>query len=103
MARFRLATRAAADLDEIWFTIALDDVAAADRVVDRLYATAALLAAQPQMGRARIELGTELRSFATKTPYLIYYVPTPEGIAIVRVLHHARDVEAIFPQVEDDD
>jgi toxin ParE1/3/4 len=103
MARFRLAARAAADLDEIWFTIALDDIAAADRVIDRLYATATLLALQPKIGRTRPELGAELRSFATKTPYLIYYVPTPEGIAIARVLHHARDVEANFLQVQDDD
>ena len=100
MVRFRLAARAAADLDEIWFTIATDNIAAADRVIDSLYATAALLASQPKMGRARTELGAELRSFATKTPYLIYYVPTPEGIAIARILHHARDVEAIFPYVE---
>ena len=33
MARFRLAARAAADLDEIWFTIALDNVDAADRII----------------------------------------------------------------------
>lgn len=102
MPRFRLAARAAADLDEIWFTIALDDIVAADRVVDSLYATAALLAAQPKIGRARTELGAELRSFATKTPYLIYYVPMMDGIAIARVLHHARDVDAIFPHVEDE-
>ncbi len=103
MARFQLAARAAADLDEIWLTIALDDITAADRVIDSLCATAVLLAAQPKMGRARTELGAELRSFATKTPYLIYYVPTSEGIAIARVLHHARDVDAIFPHVEGDD
>jgi plasmid stabilization system protein ParE len=71
MARFRLAARAAADLDEIWFTIALGNVDAADRIVDRLYAAAERLASQPKMGRERSELAVELRTFATRTPYLI--------------------------------
>jgi toxin ParE1/3/4 len=96
MSRFRLSARAAADLDEIWLTIAQDDIAAADRVIDRLHAAAALIATRSRIGRARNELGAELRSFVTKTPYLIYYVPASDGIAVVRVLHHARDVDAIF-------
>ena len=103
MARFRLAARAAADLDEIWFTIALDNVDAADRIIDSLYAAAERLALQPRMGRKRNELAAELRSFVTKTPYLIYYEPAPDGIFIVRILHHARDVEAIFPNAQDED
>jgi toxin ParE1/3/4 len=71
MASFRLAKRAEVDLDEIWLTIALDNVDAADRVIDTLYGAAGLLAAQPRLGRARSELGAELRSFVTRTPYII--------------------------------
>ena len=48
------------------------------------------------MGRARSELAAELRSFATNTPYVIYYELAPNGIVIVRMLHHARDLDAIF-------
>ena len=71
MARFRLAKRAETDLDEIWFTIALDNVDAADRIIDILYEVAELLASRPKMGRARSELAAELRSFATNAPYVI--------------------------------
>jgi toxin ParE1/3/4 len=100
MSRFRLAARAATDLDEIWLTIAQDDIAAADRVIDRLYAAAALIATRPNIARARKELAAEIRSFVTKTPYLIYYVPASDGIVVVRVLHHARDVNASFSESE---
>lgn len=98
MARYRFAERARDDLDEIWVTIAVDNVDAADRVTDQIHATAALLASNPNMGRARPELLPELRSFPTKTPYIIYYAPEPKGkgVVIVRVLHHARDVESAF-------
>ena len=103
MARFRLTARAEADLEEIWFTIAQDNLDAADRTVDSLYAVAELLALQQSMGRERNELASELRSFATRTPYLIYYAPAPDGIFIVRILHHARDVETNFLSAEDED
>ena len=72
MARYHLAKRAETDLDEIWFTIALDNVDAADRISDILYEVAELLASRPKMGRGRSELAAELRSFATNAPYVIY-------------------------------
>ena len=51
---------------------------------------------QPKIGRGRSELAAELRSFATNTPCVIYYELAPNGIVIVRILHHARDLDAIF-------
>lgn len=102
MARFRLAARAAADLEEIWFTIASDNIDAADRVIDCLYAAVELLSLQPKLGRERNELAAQIRSFVTKTPYPIYYEIAPDGIVIVRILHHARDVEAAFMDTEPD-
>ncbi|NBO45027.1 MAG: hypothetical protein EBU87_10115 [Betaproteobacteria bacterium] len=33
-----------------------------------------------------------LRSWPTSTPYVLYYSPVPDGLIIVRVLHHARDI-----------
>ena len=81
MALFRLVKRAETDLDEIWCTIALDNVDAADRIIDILYEVAELLASRPKMGRARSELAAELMSFATNTPYVIYYELAPNSIA----------------------
>jgi toxin ParE1/3/4 len=48
-------------------------------------------------GRAREERLPGLRSFPAGR-YLIFYTPTDGGITLDRVLHGARDVEAIFKE-----
>ena len=48
------------------------------------------------MGRARPELEDGLRSFPTRTPYIIFYVPDGDDLLVVRVLHHARDIDAEY-------
>lgn len=47
------------------------------------------------MGRARDELAAELRSFPFGR-YVIFYEPIEDGIDVVRVLHSARDIDAVF-------
>jgi len=83
------------DILEIWDYIADDSLAAADRWVDRLDEQFRLLAAQPMMGRARGELAPGVRSFPFGR-YVIFYVPLDDGIDLVRVLHGARDIDAVF-------
>jgi plasmid stabilization system protein ParE len=96
MPRIRFTTSAEADLLELWLTIAEENLVAADESLDSIQATASLLATQPEMGRARPELADELRSFPTRTPYIIFYAPNQDGLLIVRVLHHARDIDADY-------
>jgi len=55
-----------------------------------------LIGTQPEMGRARPELADGLRSFPTKTPYIIFYLLDSDGIIVIRVLHYARDIDADF-------
>ena len=86
---------AEADIFEIWDYIADDSLAAADRWVDRLDEQFRLLAAQPMMGRARDELAPGVRSFPFGR-YVVFYVPRDGGIDVVRVLHGARDIDAVF-------
>ena len=86
---------AEADILEIWDYIADDSLAAADRWVDRLDVQFRLLAAQPMMGRARDELAPGVRSFPFGR-YVVFYVPLDDGIDVVRVLHGARDIDAVF-------
>ena len=86
---------AAADILDIWDHIAEDTVAAADRWVDRLDEKLHLIATQPLMGRARDELLAKLRSFPFGR-YVIFYLPSEDGIDVVRVLHSARDVDTFF-------
>ena len=83
------------DILEIWDYIADDSLAAADRWVDRLDEQLRVLATQPMMGRARDELAPGVRSFPFGR-YVIFYVPLDDGIDVVRVLHGARDIHAVF-------
>lgn len=86
---------AAADILDIWDHIADDSLAQADRWVDKLDEKFKLIATQPLIGRARDELGAELRSFPFGR-YVIFYALIEDGIDVVRVLHSARDVDAMF-------
>ncbi len=96
MPRIRFTSLAEADLLELWLTIAEENLVAADDSLDIIQATVAILANQPDMGRVRPELSNGLRSFPTRTPYIIFYLPEEEGLLIVRVLHHARDIDAEY-------
>ena len=86
--------RAEQDLEEIWFYIALDNIVAADNLLDDINSSCQLLAMQPQAGRLRPELAPELRSFPVGR-YVVFYQPQDDGIEVVRVLHSARDIESI--------
>jgi len=100
MATVSKTSLAEEDLEELWLTIALDNPPAADRVLDDIAAKSVLLSRSPLLGRARPELGHELRSFPVGR-YIIFYVPQSEGIEIVRVLDAARDVDAILSGEQD--
>jgi toxin ParE1/3/4 len=95
MARLVRRPLAGADIAEIWDYIAADSIASADAWVDRLDEKLKLLATQPLMGRSRSELATDLRGMPFGR-YVIFYLPLPDGIDVVRVLHSARDVDAVF-------
>ncbi len=92
----RFTNSAEDDLLELWLTIAEENLVAADESLDSINATVLLLATQPEMGRARPELADRLRSFPTRTPYIVFYVPDENGVLVVRVLHHARDIDAEY-------
>jgi toxin ParE1/3/4 len=50
---------------------------------------------QPLMGRARPELADRVRSWPTSAPYILFYLTDDDGITVLRVLHHARDVRQL--------
>jgi toxin ParE1/3/4 len=93
----RVTRRPAADSDllDIALYIGRDDPEASDRFIDQLAEKFELLATQPQMGRARPELGPDIRSFPLGN-YVVFYVEIADGIDVVRVLSGARDIEALF-------
>lgn len=87
--------RAILDLFEIWSYIAEDSVTNADRFAARIDKTFRLLARRPEIGRARPELYQDLRSFVVGK-YVVFYMPVRNGIDVIRVLHGARDIDAVF-------
>lgn len=96
MPRIRFTSSAEADLLELWLTIAEENLVAADESLDSIQSTVSLLGSQPEMGRARPELVDGLRSIPTHTPYIIFYLPDADGLLVVRVLHHARDIDGNY-------
>jgi plasmid stabilization system protein ParE len=96
MTRIRFTNSAETDLLELWLTIAEENLVAADESLDLIHATVSVLSGQPEMGRARPELADGLCSFPTRTPYMIFYLPDKDGLLVVRVIHHARDIDADY-------
>lgn len=96
MRRFRLSRLARGDIAEIREYIAQDNATAADRVVDHFFDAFYQLASTPGIGRAMPKLGTgELRVFPVGN-YVVFYRRKRKTVEIARVLHGARDFEALF-------
>lgn len=97
MPRVKKAVQAEKDIEELWLYIAADNMLAADRVLDDIEAQCHLIATQPGMGRPRPELALapDMRSFPVGR-YIIFYQTLPDGIEIIRVLHSARDLDALL-------
>ncbi|WP_065751614.1 type II toxin-antitoxin system RelE/ParE family toxin [Bradyrhizobium paxllaeri] len=91
--RFRKLPQADLDLDSIWNFIAVDDVQAADRLMDRIGGVFQMLVENPLAGRERPELRRNLRSFPVGN-YLIFYSPVSDGVEVIRVMNSRQDIDA---------
>lgn len=91
MGRILRTPDALADLDGIWSYIAARNIAAADRLIDKLYARFLLLADHPLSGERQPLLADGDYRRAVEGNYVIYYQPDDDGVTIIRVLHAARD------------
>ena len=95
MTPYTIAPQAQTDLDEVWDYVADDSVTAADQLLATFHDKFLLLSSHPLIGQTRYELRPNLRCFSVGS-YVVYYQPEEERIRIVRVLHGARDVDALF-------
>ena len=96
MAEIRRAPIAQADLIEIGWHIAQHDLAAALRFLDAVEDKLRMLSQHPEIGQLRPDLAPNVRSFVVGN-YVLYYRPTSGGIELARVIHAARDLDALFP------
>lgn len=101
MAKFILSEQAVTDVDVIHAYICGDNPNASDRVEEAIFDGFDLLARNPALGRMRqFRRHKNIRSWVVTefTSYLIFYreLPDGSGVEIVRVLHGARDLDALF-------
>ena len=95
MSSYRNSSDANADIEGIALHIFDLNPVAAQRFLNSLEDTCDLLATHPLIGRPRPELGDNLRSFPVGN-YLIFYVPSADGIVIARIIYGGRDLPSVF-------
>lgn len=93
--RLRLSRLARSDIKSIFKYLNEARPGGALRMKQRFSRAFLLLSEQPRSGRKRISLGKNMRSFPA-LPYMIYYEIRTAEVLAVRVLHGARDAEAIL-------
>lgn len=95
MAVARRTSLADSDLVDIWVYIAQDNLAAADRMIERLVANHETLAQFPQLGEEYQARHRVIRRFVVGN-YVTFYAPVPGGVLIYRVLHGSRKMDELL-------
>ena len=95
MPRVLTTPTAERDLVSIGSYIPADNPDAADRLLATFQEKFERLAEFPRMGQSRPELAPSIHSYPIGN-YLVFYLPLPDGIDVVRVLHGARNLRRIF-------
>jgi len=93
--RLSFSPLAEQDLEFIGDYIAADNPARALTFVLELQEQCQRIARNPLGYRARPELGEGLRSCAHGN-YVIFFEVEPDEVAVVRILHGARDLPVVF-------
>jgi toxin ParE1/3/4 len=83
--------RADEDLIEIWTYLAVENISAADRVLDAIEARWDSLARHPYSGVARDDIAPGIRHLVSGE-YLTLYRFKSSAVEIVRVLHGRRKI-----------
>lgn len=89
------------DLLELADYIARDSLDTAERFLDAAEAAFQLLASTPELGtlcefRSPEAAGIRMWSIRGFENYVVFYRPIEDAVDIVRVIHGARDIQAIF-------
>ena len=96
MAGYEVIYTATAEADVVAIGEYIRDAAGdavAERFVERLVAATAKLRSKPLSQRVRKELAPDIRAVRVSR-YLIFYRVKAQTVAIVRVLHDARNITA---------
>ena len=82
-------------MEDIWLYVAVDNLQAADNLIDRIIARCLDLVDQPRLGPARPEIAPDARMLVVRD-YLVLYRIQDADVQIVRVVHGARRLEGLF-------
>jgi toxin ParE1/3/4 len=97
VASFLLARAAYVDLEDIErYTLETWGEPQCDAYISALFEKFDAVAANPALGRSRPELAEGVRSLPHER-HVIFYEIVGGHCHVLRVLHHARDVEQEFP------
>ena len=91
MARVVRSPRAVIDMADIVEYIAVHNVTAARRLLDRFDDLFSQLAQNPEMGQRREELAPSARTMSIGN-YVVVFRPISDGVEVIRVVHGARDM-----------
>lgn len=93
MAGYRLSAKAVEDIDGLYeYTILSFGLMQAREYLTGMHQRFEILAAQPNVGRAVPNLAVGLRCLDYQS-HVVFYVPTDDGVWIVRVLHRSMDAK----------
>jgi toxin ParE1/3/4 len=96
MVRTAHSHAARADLLEIWVFIAQDDIAAADRQIDRIEAAITHLEQFPEIGHSREDAAPGLRVLFQDSYVVLYrYREREQMVIIERVVHGRRNLQGL--------
>ena len=98
MSAYVIAPAAEDDLLVIWHYYAeqVNDPDLADRMIGEIFSGFHTIAKTPGIGHLRRDLSDEPLRFWTVRQYLIIYRSEKSPLEIARILHAARDVQAIL-------
>jgi toxin ParE1/3/4 len=99
--RIEQTGRASDDFESAFAYLLERNPPAAQKLKLRIAKSLQLIIARPLLGRSRNTLHPKLRSYVIQ-PYVLFYVPTEDGIRIVRFLHGSRDIETMFDDQQAD-
>jgi len=91
----RILPQVESDLLDIWLYIARDNPPAADRQIDQFTQRFEALRRVPELGAACPEIAEGLRHLPIGR-YVLFYSVRDDTVVIERILHGARDIEALF-------
>lgn len=83
------------DLDEVWNFNALDNVAAADRIIQEINDAIRQLLPFPLMGHSRPDLTSQPIRFLSVRDILIAYAPDESPLLVLAILHGRRNPRVI--------